>query len=209
MSAQAARDGHHPRPGGNLHDLVLRMVPREAGKVLDAASGDGYVAQQMRGMGFAVTCADIHFDANFPIPDPVVADFNEKLPFGDEQFDGVVSVETIEHIENPWLFTRELARVTRPGGFVVISTPNTGNLQSRLLMLLEARPAWFRPHHIDPLGHITPIFSHLIAEMAQRAGLMPDGRAYSWARIPRTMKRLPVTNELVRECAVRRYRKRS
>ena len=203
----AALQPFHPRPGGNVHDLVLAMVPPQNGKVLDAAAGAGYVSRRMQMFGFDVTCADIHFDSDFPVERTVVADFNEKLPFADGAFDGAVSVETIEHLENPWLFIRELGRVTRRGGFVLISTPNTSNIHSRLLMLAEARPAWFRPHHLDPLGHITPIFEHLLEEMTRRAGLVREEVRYSSARIPRTMKRVPFSNVLIGECVVGRYRR--
>src|SRR5580698_6398647 len=38
--------------------------------------------------------------------------------------DVVAAVETIEHLENPRAFARELTRLAKPGGWVVITTPN-------------------------------------------------------------------------------------
>ncbi len=177
--------GYHPRPGANLHDLVLDMLPPAAGSVLDAASGDGYVSQRMQMLGFDVTCADMHFDEDFPMRNTVTLDLNERLPFADASFDGVVSIETIEHLENPWFFLREISRVTRTGGFVCITTPNVGNLQSRLLTLLEGRPVWFRRSHVEPLGHISPIFPHLLEEMTRRAGLVREQCATAAPAYPR------------------------
>jgi 2-polyprenyl-3-methyl-5-hydroxy-6-metoxy-1,4-benzoquinol methylase len=45
-------------------------------------------------------------------------------PVGDGLFDATVSIETIEHLENPRAFFREMARVTRSGGWIIVTTPN-------------------------------------------------------------------------------------
>jgi SAM-dependent methyltransferase len=52
-----------------------------------------------------------------------VADLRD-LPFGDDEFDLVVSFETIEHVPDPKTVLDELARVLKPGGLLLISTPN-------------------------------------------------------------------------------------
>ncbi len=46
------------------------------------------------------------------------------LPFGDGTFDLVTSFETIEHVPRYEVFLKELRRVTREGGQLVLSTPN-------------------------------------------------------------------------------------
>lgn len=46
------------------------------------------------------------------------------LPWPDAAFDRVVVIDSHEHLENPVPFTKELARITRPDGKVVISVPN-------------------------------------------------------------------------------------
>jgi len=62
-------------------------------------------------------------------------DLNECLPFRGAIFDGVNMVEVIEHIEHQAQLIREIARVLKVGGVVVISTPNILNVLSRLRFL--------------------------------------------------------------------------
>ncbi len=48
----------------------------------------------------------------------------ERLPFGDNYFDVVISRSVIEHLEQPGAVFREFHRVLKPGGKVILSTPN-------------------------------------------------------------------------------------
>lgn len=104
-----------------------------AGKlVLDVACGEGYGADILSASANRVVGVDI--DA------PTIERAREKyqgnphlefkvgdcgaLPFGDAQFDVVVSFETIEHIAEQERFVAEVARVLRKGGAFIVSTPN-------------------------------------------------------------------------------------
>jgi len=62
-------------------------------------------------------------------------DLNDPLPFRSSSFDGVNLTEVIEHIEHQAQLIREIARVLKPGGVAVISTPNVLNVLSRLRFL--------------------------------------------------------------------------
>ncbi len=53
----------------------------------------------------------------------LVHDLNEPLPFGDAEFDTVISMNTFEHIRNDQVAIRESVRVLRPGGHIYISVP--------------------------------------------------------------------------------------
>lgn len=59
-------------------------------------------------------------------------DLNRPLPFADAAFDVVYSMEVIEHIEKHSNFISEAARVLRPGGWFILTTPNLHRLISRL-----------------------------------------------------------------------------
>jgi SAM-dependent methyltransferase len=47
-----------------------------------------------------------------------------ELPFPDDKFDLVTSFQVLEHVPDPLAYLREMARVTRPGGKVILATPN-------------------------------------------------------------------------------------
>lgn len=61
----------------------------------------------------------------------------ERIPLADAVADAAVAIETIEHLENPRRFVRELRRVTKPGGLIVITTPNQLSLLSKLTLLAK------------------------------------------------------------------------
>ncbi|MGB8363056.1 MAG: class I SAM-dependent methyltransferase [Rhizomicrobium sp.] len=59
-------------------------------------------------------------------------DLNRPLPYGDETFDVVYSMEVIEHVEGHRNFISEVARVLKPGGWFVMTTPNLHRAISRI-----------------------------------------------------------------------------
>jgi 2-polyprenyl-3-methyl-5-hydroxy-6-metoxy-1,4-benzoquinol methylase len=83
-----------------------------------------------------------------------------KVPLADAFADVVCAVETIEHLENPRAFVRELVRLTKPGGLVVVTTPNQLSLLSKLTLVLKNQFNAFQeapglyPAHITALLEI-------------------------------------------------------
>lgn len=65
----------------------------------------------------------------------VQADACAALPFRTGSFDALVSLEGIEHFEDQTGFLRECSRVLRPGGIMVLTTPNVMHLSSRVSAL--------------------------------------------------------------------------
>lgn len=66
--------------------------------------------------------------------EPVLLGRPEEIPCDDGSFDLVVAIDVHEHLEDPEVFNRELARVATPGALVVVTTPNgdTRKLVTRL-----------------------------------------------------------------------------
>jgi SAM-dependent methyltransferase len=69
-----------------------------------------------------------------------VASAEAVLPFEDGFFDAVYSMDVIEHIVDTDLYMNQIKRVLRPGGTIVITTPNMASLGRRLYLLLGKNP---------------------------------------------------------------------
>jgi len=148
-----------------VHEKVLEITAAlSKGRVLDIPCGQGALSESLRKQGFEIFCGDYDRD-NYRIKGGNFhrLDLNCKLPYKDETFDCVTSVEGIEHIENPHLLIREISRVLKVGGHLVITTPNIMNIKSRLYFLLRSYFTDFK-HFPQPedqrelLGlHINPI----------------------------------------------------
>jgi 2-polyprenyl-3-methyl-5-hydroxy-6-metoxy-1,4-benzoquinol methylase len=68
----------------------------------------------------------------------VRADLNrDPVPVPNDSADVAVSLETIEHLENPRAFIRELVRITKPGGWLLVTTPNQRSLVSLGALLVK------------------------------------------------------------------------
>ena len=98
-------------------------------EVLDAGCGEGYGADLLAAAAKDVVGVDLdesvvaHADRTYARPRFQKADL-QALPFPDESFDAVVTFQVIEHVPGPRDFIGECARVLRPGGRLILSTPN-------------------------------------------------------------------------------------
>lgn len=114
------------------HEVVyLRIADLVTGMdVLEAGCGEGYGAHLLANHAKSLHALDYddyatsHVHAVYPDV-PVLRANLVQLPYADESFDVVVSLQTIEHLWNQEAFVAECLRVLRPGGTIVISTPNT------------------------------------------------------------------------------------
>jgi SAM-dependent methyltransferase len=89
-----------------------------------------------------------------------MADYS--LPLEDSEFDVVFFLETIEHVSRPACMVTELARVTKPGGIMILSTPNV------LWEPIHALAAVMGLHHSE--GPHRFIRYRRLVEMVEQAG---------------------------------------
>jgi SAM-dependent methyltransferase len=99
----------------------------------------------------------------------------------------VVSVETIEHVENPRLLMREMARIVRPGGLVVVTTPNQLSLASKLHLVVNDEFLAFKEAPGLYPAHITALVEKDLRRIARECGLVDIQFRYTdRGRIPLT-----------------------
>ena len=147
---------------GVVFKEVLKRIKTPNAAVLDIPAGAGRLSDRLRREGFEVVSADINESGK----DYVFADMNKTLPFANEQFDAVISMEGIEHIVNYTGFISELSRVTNPGGIVILTTPNISCFYSRFMFMCTGNFFQFWPaqgfvnvnqEEVFDFGHITPL----------------------------------------------------
>lgn len=63
----------------------------------------------------------------------------EKMPFPDKHFDVIVSFDVIEHVKNDLQFVKEIKRIIKPKGKILIATPNRTRLAAFLLGLIRKK----------------------------------------------------------------------
>jgi SAM-dependent methyltransferase len=115
-----------------LDSFNALAFPKSA-TVLDAPCGDGSLAATLRHAGYNAHGVDIN-STGVGLLGPAYheLDLNDRLPFGDASFDVVLSIEGIEHLEDRFAYLRELHRVLKPEGTLILTTPNIVGLRSRV-----------------------------------------------------------------------------
>ena len=109
-------------------------------QILDIGCGTGLNSRAMAAKGHRVAGVDIseHAIARYRESgfDGRTMDIESGLDFADESFDLVFCSEVIEHLVRPERLVAEVHRVLRPGGRLVLSTPNSAFWLYRVLGLL-------------------------------------------------------------------------
>jgi 2-polyprenyl-3-methyl-5-hydroxy-6-metoxy-1,4-benzoquinol methylase len=144
------------------HEQAARIFARWPceGRVLEVAAGSGAFARRLVDLGFAVEACDL-YPGDFRVPEVHCrfADLSDRLPYPDASFEYLSCLEGIEHLEDQFTFVRECARVLKPGGRLLLSTPNVLGLASRW------RYFWtgFFPLAVRPINEYrrSPVHDHI------------------------------------------------
>lgn len=173
------REGLGLSPSGDWSDFDgLSVVDVGAGRGhLSSVLGEALLAAGLEPKAHVFACDLLPVSFEYGAIECHQTSTDGRLPFDDASFDAVVSVEVIEHVEDQFAFLAELLRIAKPGAPVIVTTPNTHNLNSRVRNLTWGFPLLFDPlpHGVhDPRllgGHIHPIAPYYLAYAALRAGL--------------------------------------
>ena len=111
------------------------MIPREIepGIALDISAGDGLSTKMLEERRWRVFPTEYHPRRK----GWTAVNLDHDLPFRSGTFDLVMMLEVVEHLADIPHILREIARVMKPGGVAILSTPNRLNVTSRLHYLLS------------------------------------------------------------------------
>lgn len=139
------------------------MPPKAKGRLLDIGTGSGFMVMDAAKYGMVSVGLDISKDsislcrmlakreltaAELKRAKFIVGDA-ENLPFKTKEFDRVVSIALLEHLQNDKKAIKEIARVTKLNALISICVPNTYERTSFLLKILNRK----NDKHVGHLRH--------------------------------------------------------
>lgn len=157
---------------------VSRALGATAGlRCLDLGSDNGVVSLLLRERGGSWASGDLTAEAVASIRELVTTDVHlvegGRLPFPDAAFERVAVVDMLEHVPDETAFVSELARVTKPGGRLVVNTPH---LKRTLLRWFRRRIGQTDEKH----GHLRPGYTReRVGELLGGAFEVESHRTYS------------------------------
>lgn len=162
--------------------LISEVLPKGA-KILDVAAAQGNFSLSLAEMGYRVTWNDLRVD--------LVDYVRLKYEFGDiefqpgnvfelgieNEFDAVLVTEIIEHVAHPDDFLRKISAMVKPGGYVVMTTPNGAYCINNLPRFSDCKnPEVFESVQFKPNsdGHIFLLWPDEVVSLAEKAGLIVE-----------------------------------
>jgi 2-polyprenyl-3-methyl-5-hydroxy-6-metoxy-1,4-benzoquinol methylase len=171
---------------GTSNDAIYRMVAQAldgrhpgGGVLLDVGCGTGNLWAYVGNRFDAYIGIDAVRYEGFPASGIFHgADLDAlPVPVAGARADVVAAVETIEHLENPRAFLRELVRLAKPGGWVLVTTPNQLSLLSKLTLVVKNQFNAFQEVHYP--AHLTALLEVDLRRLAAECGLTSTAVAYS------------------------------
>jgi len=158
---------------------ILSLIPKSGDSkhlsILDAGSGNGYIARELYRRGYQVTAFDISPDGIGLAKEiePNIKWFVRSLydnlqDLSESGFDVIVSSEVIEHLYSPQKFLSNMHSILRENGTLILTTPYHGYLKNLALSLFDA---WDKHHTVEwEGGHIKFFSQKSISKMLQQTG---------------------------------------
>lgn len=178
-----------------VHTMIVRVIEslRLRGELLiDVGCGQGKLWPRVAGQFTRCIGVDaVRYPGLPPDIEWCEAELDScAIPLSSEVADLVVCSETIEHMENPRALMRELSRLTRPGAWLLVTTPNQLSLSSLATLIVKHRFSYFQDVHYP--AHLTALLEVDLVRMAGESGLTDPTIEYTLSgRIPFTSRHYP------------------
>lgn len=165
-------------------DEILKAFVHEGAHILDLGSSNGRIFSIIDRLQITPHTygADIADYLSVGKPRESFKTFNfstDTFPYDDNTFDVITNIEVIEHLENPYHFLREVARILKPGGRLILSTPNPLHIYNRLSFLLRGKFYRF----LDGNDHIM-LFAHYVLTKGALRFFTLEATQYMFGEMP-------------------------
>jgi SAM-dependent methyltransferase len=173
---------------------VSELINSQSGKVVDAGCGQASFYEFLDLSKQQYIGVDLVRYSEFPqgcefIESDLDAD---RIKLTGNYAEVVCSIETIEHLENPRAFMRELVRITKPGGLIIVTTPNQLSLLSKLTLIFKNQFNAFQESPGCYPAHITALLEIDLIRIAMECQLTSIEIHYTnYGRIPGTSQAWP------------------
>ncbi len=181
--------GYVKRSNPRKDEWIQQTLPSD-GLVLDVGCGIGYNAMLASEKGNRVIGIEISSSNAQEAQDNgvlvAVGNVESHLPTKSGMFDAVIFLEVVEHLFEPYQTLREIERCLKPGGKLLISTPNVTFWRNRILFLF-GRPIFVdRNETMRPWEHehIRFFTFRSICELLDKTGFETVGVKGSFTRFP-------------------------
>jgi 2-polyprenyl-3-methyl-5-hydroxy-6-metoxy-1,4-benzoquinol methylase len=166
---------------------LLRLLENEpAGELLDVGCAGGELAALLAARGWRVQGAEgepaLLAAARARGVEARAVDLDAPLPWPDGAFDAVVAAEVIEHVVDTDHLLGEMARVLRPYGALVITTPNLASLENRMRLLFGRYPMWMDVS-VGGTGHLRYYTPRMLRHQLARHGLVVERHIGNWVPV--------------------------
>ena len=139
---------------GERGKLIEKIDLTNDGVLLDAGGGTGRISQFFRDQSERIVIADLSFDmllqANEKKGLYTVCTHTENLPFQDSIFDRIIMIDALHHVCDQAETAKELMRVLKPGGKILIEEPDINRLGVKALAVAE-KLLGMRSHFLSPV----------------------------------------------------------
>lgn len=160
---------------------LIDVEPR--GRLLDIGCGHGEFGALLKSHGWTVAGVDLDplqiAGASSRGLEATLCDLTHGLPHPDGRFDAVYAGELIEHLVDTDAFLVEVARVLRPGGVFVLTTPNLASFENRVRLLLGIYPIWV-DYRLGGMGHVRAYTPQILRRQLAAHGLVVEKHRGNW-----------------------------